>query len=111
MEEGKYVSKSDFDYYRSLMDKEKVKERTDRLCQLGFIFDGQYMIKDIKSYKILAGQRGKKYDTAALSKILLKVSKLLEKNENIIELDINPIMALQKGAVAVDARIVVEQKN
>ena len=36
------------------------------------------------------------------------VSKLLNENQNITELDINPIIVLQKGATAVDARIVLE---
>lgn len=70
--------------------------------------DAEEMIKEIKGYKILSGYRGKKYDTVALSNILLKVSKLLEENEDIVELDINPIMALPKGAVAVDARAVIK---
>lgn len=70
--------------------------------------DAENMIREIKSYKILSGYRGKKYDTKALAKILMKVSKLLEENQKISELDINPIMALPKGAVAVDARIVME---
>lgn len=71
--------------------------------------DAEEMMKDTRGYKILAGFRGKRYDTAALVNILLKVSKLLEENQNISELDINPVMALQKGAIAVDARIVLEK--
>jgi len=69
--------------------------------------DIEEMIKEIKGYKILYGYRGKKYDIKALSNILMKVSNLLEQNEEIAELDINPVMALQRGAVAVDARIVI----
>jgi len=70
--------------------------------------DANTMIKEIRGHKILEGYRDKKYDKAAISNILLKVSKLLEENENIAELDINPIMVLAKGALAVDARIVIE---
>jgi len=70
--------------------------------------DAEEMMKDTKGYKILSGFRGKAYDTAALASILMKVSKLLDENQNIAELDINPVMALQKGAIAVDARIVLE---
>jgi hypothetical protein len=40
--------------------------------------------------------------------ILLKTSKLLEQNQEIAELDLNPIIVLPKGAFVVDARIVVD---
>lgn len=66
------------------------------------------MIQEIKGYKVLKGYRGKAYDTNSLIDILLKTSKLLEKNQKIKELDINPVIVLKKGAVAVDARVVVE---
>lgn len=38
----------------------------------------------------------------------MKASNLLEKNQEIKELDINPIIALPKGAFAIDARILIE---
>lgn len=69
--------------------------------------DAESMIREIKGYKILQGYRGKKYDTKTLISILLKVSKLLEENRNIREIDINPVIVSNKGAVAVDARIIV----
>jgi len=70
--------------------------------------DAQEMIKEIKGFKILAGYRGRAYDLDALMCVLLNTSKLLEKNDEIKELDINPLFALRKGAVAVDARIILE---
>lgn len=70
--------------------------------------DADEMIKEIKAYKVLSGYRGKKYDTGAVSSILMKVSTLLDENKTIAELDINPVMVLPKGAFAVDARIVIE---
>lgn len=70
--------------------------------------DAEEMIKEIKGYKILKGYRGKVYDTTALVEILLKTAKLLEENQMIKELDINPVMILRKGVWAVDARIVVD---
>jgi acetyl-CoA synthetase (ADP-forming) len=69
--------------------------------------DADSMIKETKVYKILAGARGRKYDIAAVSKILMKASKMLDENKNIVELDINPVMVMSKGAYAVDARIVL----
>jgi len=69
--------------------------------------DAREMIEEVKAYKILHGYRGKHYDTASLEKILLRTSELLEKHQDIIELDINPIFVQTRGAVAVDARIAV----
>jgi acetyl-CoA synthetase (ADP-forming) len=69
--------------------------------------DAEQMIKEIKGYKILEGYRGKKYDVKELVNVLLKASKLLEENQEIKELDINPLFVSNKGAVAVDSRIVI----
>lgn len=70
--------------------------------------DAEKMVREIKGYKILSGARGRKYDVRALVNMLLRVSKLLEENDDIKELDINPLFALGKGTVAVDARIILE---
>ena len=65
------------------------------------------MIKETKGYKILSGYRGKNYDINSIVSVLLKISKLLEDNKEIKELDINPVMVSESGAIAVDARIIV----
>jgi len=70
--------------------------------------DAEEMVKEIKGHEILKGYRGKACDTDALVDILQKTSKLLDENREIKELDINPVMALKKGAVAIDARIVID---
>ncbi len=70
--------------------------------------DAEAMVKEIKGYAILQGYRGKKYNVDSLIKILLKVSYLVEKNRKIKEMDINPVILLNKGAIAVDSRIVLE---
>ena len=69
--------------------------------------DAESMVKEIKGYRILEGYRGKAYDKKSLIEILLKVSKLLYENPRIREIDINPVMVLNKGAVAVDSRIIL----
>lgn len=70
--------------------------------------DAEEMVREVKAYKILHGYRGKNYDVTAIQKILLNVSKLLEKHQEISELDINPIFVQSKGAVAVDVRIAIQ---
>ncbi len=72
--------------------------------------DAEKMLKEIQSFKILAGYRGKtKYDIKALQDAIVKISWIIERNFHCIdELDINPLIVLPegKGVVAVDALIV-----
>jgi acyl-CoA synthetase (NDP forming) len=71
--------------------------------------DAREMIREIKGYRLLEGYRGQApVDVSYLEKLLLNVSRFVEKNPEIKEMDINPIMAYSKGAVAVDARIILE---
>ncbi|HEY9204979.1 MAG TPA: acetate--CoA ligase family protein [Candidatus Methanoperedens sp.] len=66
------------------------------------------MISEIKGYPVLKGIRGKKpVDIDAIARVLLSVSDMAEK-ENIVELDINPLIVNESGAMAVDARALVE---
>ena len=70
--------------------------------------DALTMISEIKAYPILRGIRGKKpADIDAIARVLTSVSSMAGK-ENIIELDINPLIVNESGAVAVDARAMVE---
>lgn len=66
------------------------------------------MMAETKGFKILEGYRGKSYDVDAIATLLVKVSKMLEKSPKMAELDMNPVIALGKGAVPVDARIVMD---
>ena len=70
--------------------------------------DVKEMIEETKAYKILSGFRGKKYDIKAIENFVFRISKFVEKNKNIIELDINPLFALEKNCFAADVRIVVK---
>jgi len=71
--------------------------------------DAKEMIRDIKGYPVLEGYRGQPpSDVAALENMIMKVSAFVEKNPEIKELDLNPVFAYNKGAVAVDARVVLE---
>lgn len=66
------------------------------------------MIAEIKGYPILKGIRGRKpADIDAIARVLVSVSEMAEK-ENIIELDINPLIVNESGAIAADARAMVE---
>jgi acetate---CoA ligase (ADP-forming) subunit beta len=71
--------------------------------------DVSEMVRGVKSYPLLNGYRGRpKVDTDTLEDWLLKVSDLSMNHPRIKELDINPIFAYADGAIAVDARILLE---
>ena len=71
--------------------------------------DAREMIREIKSYPILEGFRGMEpVDVSILEGILLKLSRFVDENPEIKDLDLNPIFAYREGAVAADARIILE---
>jgi len=72
--------------------------------------DAAEMIKEIKGYPLLKGYRGMEpAHLPSLEDILMKVSDFVEKTPEIKEIDLNPIIAYKDSAVAVDARIVLEE--
>ena len=73
--------------------------------------DAREMIREIKGYPVLEGYREQEpANIPLLEEILLKVSDFAEKNPEIKELDLNPIFAYKNSAVAVDARVVLEDE-
>ncbi len=71
--------------------------------------DASEMIKEIKGYRILTGFRGHPpLDLKALEEMLIRVSDFIQANPQIKELDLNPVFAYPEGAIAVDARIILE---
>jgi len=71
--------------------------------------DAAEMIREIKGYELLQGYRGQEAaNIPSLEQLIVKVSQFVEQNPQIKELDLNPIFAYKDGAVAVDARIILE---
>jgi acyl-CoA synthetase (NDP forming) len=71
--------------------------------------DAHEMIREIKGYPLLEGYRGHEpADIPFLESLILKVSDFIDKNPEIKELDLNPVFAYKKGAIAVDARVILE---
>jgi len=65
------------------------------------------MIKNIKGYKILQGYRGQPpIDIEKLSDILVNISRLAIENNNIQEIDFNPVIASENNILVVDAKII-----
>jgi acetate---CoA ligase (ADP-forming) len=71
--------------------------------------EAEEMISESKAITLLKGVRGERpSDTAALVENLLRLSQLMIDFPEIEGVDINPVKVLEKGAVAVDARIVLK---
>jgi acyl-CoA synthetase (NDP forming) len=74
--------------------------------------DAAEMIREIKGFPMLTGFRGQEAaDISKLEDMILKVSDFVERNPDIKELDLNPVFAYGDGAVAVDARIILENSS
>jgi acyl-CoA synthetase (NDP forming) len=72
--------------------------------------DAEDMLNEIKGKPLLDGVRGfPKANREQLVNILLRVSDLVSSNPIIQEMDINPLIATEKGIVAVDAKIILSQ--
>lgn len=71
--------------------------------------DAQEMIQEIKGFPLLQGFRGKEpANIPALIGMILKISKLINENPQIKEMELNPVFAYKDKALAVDARIILE---
>ncbi|MFX1485744.1 MAG: acetate--CoA ligase family protein [Promethearchaeota archaeon] len=73
--------------------------------------EAQDMTKEIRAYPILRGYRGiPPADFNAVVNILLGVSDLVGANEEIAQIDLNPTIVYEKGAIAIDSRIILKSK-
>ena len=72
-------------------------------------FDAMDMMQEIKSRKILDAVRGlEAVDRDLLAEMLIKVGQIGIENENIKEIDINPVIISSGNPVAVDALVILE---
>jgi len=76
--------------------------------------DAREMVSEIKGYPILGGIRGEPAaDIDAIVDVLQKVGQLAYEFPEISEMDINPLFVFDKGkgAIAVDARIILKEES
>jgi acyl-CoA synthetase (NDP forming) len=74
--------------------------------------EAEEMISELKTAAILKGVRGERpLDIEALVEHLLRLSQLMTDFPEIEGIDINPVRVLEKGAVAVDARILLSTEH
>jgi acyl-CoA synthetase (NDP forming) len=74
--------------------------------------DADELVRSGKAGRLVAGFRGRPpADAAALADLLLRLSALSEELPEVAELDLNPVIGLQDGCVAVDARVRVRRRE
>jgi len=87
---------------------ELLKDIAVRITPLSDLDAGE-MVRSLKTFPLLDGYRGAaKADVAALEEVVLRISGMVEGHAEIAELDCNPVMVSQHGAVVVDARVRLE---
>jgi acetyltransferase len=70
------------------------------------------MIQQIRGGKILEGFRGQPpRDVEAIAECIERLSQLSIELEDVQELDVNPLLAFEKGCKAVDARVIISSAS
>jgi acyl-CoA synthetase (NDP forming) len=88
---------------------EVFKESSLRVAPINRL-EAEEMISELKAASILKGIRGEQpLDRETLVENLLRLSQLMMDFPEIEGIDINPVKVLEKGAIAVDARIVLSK--
>jgi acyl-CoA synthetase (NDP forming) len=84
---------------------EALRDVSLRMCPITDA-DAEVMIREVKMRRLLDAIRGEPArDTRALVDALLRLSQLALAHPEIAEMDVNPLVSLPRGAVAVDSRI------
>jgi len=85
---------------------ELFKDVTFRLAPIDYD-EAEDMIRETKGYKILTGFRGTEpANIEILKDLLVKTSKIIAENADILELDLNPVRIFKDRAVVLDAKII-----
>jgi acetyltransferase len=72
--------------------------------------DALDMIREIKGYELISGYRGQPpVDEQALADCIMSVAKMAENHPEIVEIDLNPVIAYPDGLLIVDARIIEKE--
>ena len=86
---------------------EVLKDVTFGLAPLGES-EAREMIRGIRGYRALTGFREQPaIDERAITKTIVQVSKIIDENQQIDQIDLNPVMTYKRGCSVVDARILL----
>ena len=70
------------------------------------------MLDELRGARLLAGVRGgEAVDRAAVASMIVALGRLATERPDILEVDLNPVVATATGAVAVDALVVLEDED
>ncbi|HET8579326.1 MAG TPA: acetate--CoA ligase family protein [Methylomirabilota bacterium] len=70
--------------------------------------EGEAMVGELRSHRLFRGLRGRPpADLAALGQVIAQVSRLVADRPEVVELDLNPVFALEHGAAVADARVLL----
>ncbi|HEY1563889.1 MAG TPA: GNAT family N-acetyltransferase [Gaiellaceae bacterium] len=90
---------------------ELIGEAQFRLAPLTDL-DAEELVRSDKAGRLVAGFRGAPpADETALVDLLLRLSLLADELPEVVELDLNPVLALPAGCLAVDARVRVADRS
>jgi acetyl coenzyme A synthetase (ADP forming)-like protein len=87
---------------------ELIGEASFRIAPLTDV-DARELVHEGKAGRLVAGFRRAAADADALTDLVLRLSRLAEDLPEVVELDLNPVLALADGCVAVDARVRVQR--
>lgn len=90
---------------------EVLKDISFRIAPVDAV-DASEMIHELKTFPLLKGTRGEKpADIDSLIDCILRISQLAMDFPAIQELDINPLVVNERGAIALDARIIISHSE
>lgn len=70
--------------------------------------DALEMVQEIKGFPLLKGIRGQgPKDIGTIVNGIMRLSRLVQENPRILEIDLNPIVVYEKGCEVLDARIIL----
>jgi acyl-CoA synthetase (NDP forming) len=71
--------------------------------------DAREMLRSLRTFPLLDGYHGAPAcDTDAVEDVISRVSAMVEEHPELVELDLNPLIATPQGVTVVDARVRVE---
>jgi len=90
---------------------EVLEDVTFRICPVDKK-EALQMIREIRGYEILKGTRGKpELDIEGLAELISKVSELVTQNDNIKEVDLNPVRVYEDKVSVLDARVILRPQT